>query len=71
MSNIPGTVARHRIISRNCRRRHIGEIIAEVNESVTEELVALDESWPKDSDVRFHVVVTVERPAPADRRVGT
>lgn len=63
MTNIPGTIAKHRIITRACRRRHIGEILAEVNEDVCNELIALDEGWPNDSDVKFHVMIVVERPS--------
>lgn len=60
--DVPGTIAKHRIITRECRKRHIGEILHEVSGDVLAEIVEIDRGWPKDSDVKIHVVVTIERP---------
>ena len=62
MAQIPGDAAKHRIITRQCRHRPIDDVIQEVLVDITRELYALDSGWPKDSDVKFHVAIIVERP---------
>lgn len=60
--DVPGSATVNRVISKDCRRRPADDFIQEVGVEVIRELYELHQNWPADSDVRFHVVVTVERP---------
>ena len=62
MANIPGAAAVHKIISKDCRTRPQEDVLEDVLSEVKEKIIELDGKWSKDSDVKFHVVVLVERP---------
>jgi len=61
-TTIPGTAELHKIITRECRARKAQAALHDVVQEVNESLSALDEGWDQDSDVKFHVLVTVDRP---------
>lgn len=61
-TTIPGSSELHKIITRECRARKSQAALYDVVQEVSEALSVLDEGWDKDSEVRFHVLVTVERP---------
>ena len=62
MSKIPGSISTHRIVSVNCRKRPHVEWIDDCLNSIRNDLTDVDMQWPKDSEVKFHVIVAVERP---------
>lgn len=62
--NIPGITARHAIITDNCiagrgEEGAADEALARCKQSLMESI----KGWRGHSGVKFHVVVTVERPA--------
>jgi hypothetical protein len=62
-TSIPGTCAKHAIISDDCRigRTEVGAF----NEAVArlfEEYGYLCQAWPIQSGAKFHLVLTVEKP---------
>lgn len=63
MADIPGFVAKHRIITTECREnkgdRNCGH---EVRLDITDALFKALDGWPKGS-AKIHVAVTVEREA--------
>ena len=62
MAEIPGVISKHRFVTMNCRKRPTEDWINDCLDAARSDLVDLDSCWPKDSNVKFHVVVTVERP---------
>ena len=61
MTEIPGTAAKHAIITPECRRYRGDEAAAiEATERIGDELFKCLEGWPIDG-AKFHVVLTIER----------
>ena len=61
-TKIPGIKALHKFVTRNCRKRPNMEWLEDIHSAIDTQLVSLDGSWDDDSEVKFHVVVTVEIP---------
>jgi hypothetical protein len=64
-SRIPGITTKHAVIRDGCRTGR-GEMEA-FNEAVArirEEYVALCRGWPVGKGAQFHLVLTLEKPAP-------
>ena len=61
-TKIPGIKSLHRFVTKECRKRPEMAWRLEVLEDVEKQLKELHKAWPSDSDVKFHVAVTVEYP---------
>ncbi len=61
-TKIPGIKALHKFVTKNCRKRPNMEWLEDIHTAIDNQLIHLNESWDDDSDVKFHVVVTVEFP---------
>ena len=59
--DIPGIPAKHKIVTQNCRKRPLEEIRSETVDELWQEFERLNETWPKDADVKFRFVLLVER----------
>jgi len=59
---VPGQTAVHRIITKSCRHRPRHLMLEDLKTSVADTITRCDDNWPKDSNVKFHVVITVESP---------
>ena len=59
---IPGIKGVHCIVRDGCRQRPFEDWMGDVLGRVREELTAMHQNWPKDKDVQFHVVVTLDNP---------
>lgn len=65
--NVPGAIARHAIITDNCREAQGGDLAA-FEEAVNRLRVSYQEivqGWPRGAGAQLHVVLTVERPPSA------
>lgn len=61
-ATVPGTIAKHAIISDECRRnRGEAEALAEAMDRLWREYESCAPAW-KDKGARFHFVLTLERP---------
>lgn len=61
-TKIPGIKALHKFITKTCRKRPNFEWLEDIHKDIDRQLMDLHNSWPSDSDVKFHVAVTVEYP---------
>jgi hypothetical protein len=59
-TKIPGIAILKNTVSKNCRKRPQEEWINQVIDGMRKQLIDLDKTWEKDSDVKFHAVLTVE-----------
>ena len=68
---VPGISAKHAIITDTCRaNRSDWGAMAEAMEHIGKEYQELCKVWPIGTDVKFHVILTIERERPqtvADR----
>lgn len=62
MMELPGAVTVHKIVGRDCRQRPEAEWVEECLLAVETALLRANEGWPKNTDMKIHVVVSVERP---------
>ena len=61
-TKIPGIKALHRFVTKNCRKRPYLAWLKDINGEIENQLLELDAAWDDDSEVKFHVVITVEYP---------
>lgn len=58
---IAGIPAKHKIVTKNCRKRSLEEIKAETVDELWEAFEELNKSWDKEADVNFRFVLLVDR----------
>ena len=60
--NVPGLIAVHKVVTKNCRKRPIEDIKVETVGELWEIFLNLHNHWAMDSDVEFHFALTVKKP---------
>ncbi len=64
-SKIPGSMAKHAIISDDCRtNRTDAGALDEAFDRVREEYFRCAAGWPIGKGAKFHIALTIERPTP-------
>lgn len=62
ITEIPGIKDVYVIVRQACRQRPQEDWLKDAIDRVRKSLITMDENWPKDRDVQFHVVVTCDSP---------
>lgn len=60
--NIPGITSIHKIVTRLCRKKSHEQLKKETIDELWANYLVCVKHWPESSEVKFHFVLTVERP---------